>query len=63
MCKLLLEQKYDGVNHVNQLGGIEYPGQVESSEGIGIIGIVYWFTFPTVVTAHIETKPSKELKC
>ena len=56
-----LEQKYDGVNHVNQLGRIEYPGQVESSQSFRIIGIVHWFTFPAVVATHVET--AKALKC
>ena len=55
MCKLFLEQENDRVYHVNQLGHIEYPSQVESSESLRIVGIVNRLTLPAVIATHVET--------
>ena len=44
MGELLLQHKEDGVGEVDELGDVEDPGKVESSNCLWIVGVVNWLT-------------------
>ena len=58
MGELLLEDKEEGVKHVNKLRDVEEPGHVQSSQSFLIVRIVDRLTSPAVVTGHV--KPRKK---
>ena len=53
---LLLQQKYDGVDHVNDFGEIKNICKIESSEGLRILGIIHWLALPTVVSGYEKSR-------
>ena len=52
MAELFLHQKYDWVDHVNDLGEVKNPGQVESPESFSVLRIVDRLTPPAVAPAN-----------
>ena len=53
---LLLQQKYDGVDHVNNFGEIKNPGKIQSSESLRILGIIHWLALPAVVSGYEKSR-------
>ena len=54
MSEFLLEDKEDGIKHVNKLWDVEHPGHGQSSHCFWIIGIVNRLAGPAVVTRDVE---------
>ena len=53
---LLLQQKYDGVDHVNDFGEIKDICKIESSESLRILGIIHWLALPAVVSGNEKSR-------
>jgi hypothetical protein len=54
MGEFLLEDKEEGVKHVNKLGDVEEPSHVQSSHSFWIIRVVNRLASPAVRTRHIK---------
>ena len=54
VAELLLQDKKDRVGEVKELRDVEEPGHIESTERLGIVGIVNGLASPAVVAADIE---------
>ena len=54
VAELLLQDKEDWVSKVKELRDVEEPGHIESTQRLGIVGIVDGLTRPAVVAADIE---------
>ena len=59
MGELLLEDKEEGVKHVNKLGDVEEPGHVQSSQSFLIVRVVDRLTSPAVITRHVKPRKRK----
>ena len=60
---LLLQQKYDGVDHVNDFGEIKDICKIESSESLRILGIIHWLALPAVVSGNEKSRILIETSC
>ena len=54
VAEFLLQHEEEGVEHVQELGDVENPGQTESSDGLRVVGIVHGLTGPAVVACDVE---------
>ena len=53
--ELLLGDEEEGVEHVQELGHVEQPGQVEGPQRLGVVGVVDGLAGPAVVSADVES--------
>ena len=54
MAEFLLENKKEGVKHVNELGDIEDPGHRQGSHSFWILWVVNRLTCPAVWARNVE---------
>ena len=53
--ELLLGDEEEGVEHVQEFGHVEQPGQVERPQRLGVVGVVDGLAGPAVVAADVES--------
>ena len=56
MGELLLQHKEDGVGEVDELGDVEDPSKVESSNCLWIVGVINWLTSQAEKNRKIENE-------
>ena len=54
VAEFLLQDEEEGVEHVEEFGDVENPGQIESSDGLRVVGIVNGLTGPAVLPGDVE---------